>query len=77
MTEQTITLRGTTSDCWYVSRASNDAARVQWQTSQDAWDAWFDVMEPQWVISYCQFAAREVCPAVPYQFVLRCSPIVC
>ncbi|HEX4946121.1 MAG TPA: hypothetical protein VFZ34_05640 [Blastocatellia bacterium] len=74
MSGQTITIRGTASDCWYISRSSSDEAHVRWQSIEDAW---FDALEMPWVMAYQKFSGPDVCPIVPYQFVLRCSPIVC
>lgn len=74
MTSQTITMRGTVQDCWFVDRFSSDAANAVWQTIEDDW---FDGLDAHWIVAYREFSGSEVRPKVPYQFVLRCQPIIC
>ncbi len=71
MTSQIITIRGTTNECWFVDRCSSDGPPTCWQTLETAW---FDVLDAHWIVAYSEVSA---CPKVPYQFVVRCQPIVC
>ncbi len=71
MTGQPFTIRGAANDCWIVDRFISDAAQALWQASEDDW---FDVLEAHWIVAYSEVS---ICPKVPYQFVLRCPPIVC
>ena len=71
MTSQSITIRGTLKDCWVINRIFSDVLPNRQAAMEDTW---FDVMAGLWIVTY-----KEVsnCPAVPYQFVLRCPPVVC
>jgi hypothetical protein len=71
MTSQTITIRGTASDCWVVNRIGYDTPQVLWQTIEDDW---FDVMDAYGVVAYSEAA---FCPTVAYQFVWRGQPLAC
>ena len=74
MTGQPITIRGTANECWFVDRCSSDGPLTCWQTLEADW---FDVLDVHWIVAYSEFSGSEVRPKVPYQFVLRCQPIVC
>ena len=79
MSGQVITIRGDVSECWFISRASDD----QYQPPSVAED-WFALMDAPWVISYQSFSSGTLSNLqlptslpVPYQFVLRRSPVTC
>jgi hypothetical protein len=71
MTSQTITIRGTANECWFVDRISRDDIQTAWQAEADDW---FDVLGARWIVAYSEVSPR---PKVAYQFVVRCQPIVC
>ncbi len=71
MTGQPITIRGTANECWFVDRFSSDGPPACWQTLETDW---FDVLDAHWIVAYSEVFN---CPKVPYQFVVRCQPIVC
>lgn len=71
MTIQSITICGTVNDCWVINRFGSDVLPPRRQTIEDDW---FDVMAALWIEGYKDISDW---PQLPYQFVLRCRPIVC
>ncbi len=71
MTGQPITIRGAANECWFVDRVSHDGPPTGWQTLEADW---FAVLDAHWIVAYSEVSN---CPQVPYQFVVRCQPIIC
>jgi hypothetical protein len=71
MTSQTITIRVTANECWFVDRISRDDRQPLWKAEVNDW---FDVLGARWMVAYSEVSP---CLKVPYQFVVRCQPIEC
>lgn len=72
MTGQSITIRGTRTDCWFVNRFSSDGTERFRQSCEEEWLAF---VAQHCVVAYSEFFGSEVCPTV--QFILRRTPIIC